>query len=396
MRKNIFFNYISRVDGFSVVAIGQTLSYINRLSDLQSWSYRKPSCPEESYDTRYLLCEYLKQIIDKIIEYSQNYIHASTDYISGGDIFTNQIDLGDNITSTIPPIRCFNSGLCSNNKKELLMLLISKEELNEECNRDQNIRVYGLNNIILENAHDIIQYMEDNNIDYLLYNAVEYVNKKFSIDHGIGHLSVVDMTNNGELCRTSINIAALENAFKKGAINYKHILEDHPERLQGILYLDRSYAEKIYNKLVNEYPDLNQDRIMELCSDIELSENDFKLKLDQIFEDALKRLKRDSSLAIPVGLNNSNKVYEKNVKGSFLIPLYKTPNEDKPFGAMVAMCIVKTNESKAKRQEGTTEESADYDSCMYRLDTFYTLDMALEDTLAYVHLKKEIWCNPNR
>lgn len=389
MSNNIFFNNIS-VDGFSVVAIGQTLSYINGLSDLQLWSYRKPSCPEESYDTRYLLCEYLKQIIDKIIEYSQKDLHASTDYISGGDIFS------DNITSTIPPIRCFNSGLRSNNKKELLMLLISKEELNEECNRDQNIRVYGLNNIILENAHDIIQYMEENNINYLLYNAVEYVNKELSINHGIEHLSVVDMTNNGELCRTRINIAALENAFKNGAINYKHILEDHPERLQGIHYLDRSYAEEIYNKLVNEYPDLNQDRIMELCSEIELNENDFKLKLDPIFEDALKRLKRDSSLAIPVGLNNSNKVYGDNVKGSFLIPLYKTPDEDKPFGAMVAMCIVKTNESKAKRQEGTTEELADYDSCMYRLDTFYDLDMALKDTLAYVHLKKEIWCNPNR
>ncbi len=97
-----------------------------------------------------------------------------------------------------------------------------------------------------------------------------------------------------------------------------------------------------------------------------------------------------------MGLNNSNKKYGDNVKGSFLIPLYKTPDDDKPFGAMVAMCIVKTNESKAKREKGSTEESADYDSCMYRLDTFYTLDMALEDTLAYVHLKKEIWCNPNR
>ena len=118
MSNNEFFKCISRVDGFSVVAIDQTLSYINRLSDLQLWSYRKPSCPEKSYDTRSLLCEYLKQIIDKIIEYSQNDIHASTDYISGGDIFS------DNITSTIPPIRCFNSGLRSKNKKELLMLLI--------------------------------------------------------------------------------------------------------------------------------------------------------------------------------------------------------------------------------------------------------------------------------
>jgi len=339
MSNNDFFKCISRVDGFSVVAIGQTLSYINRLSDLQSWSYRKPSDPEVFYDAWYLLREYLKQIIDKIIEYSQNYIHPSTDYISGGDIFT----------STNSPIRCFNSGLRSINKKELLMLLISKEELNEECNRDHNIRKYGLNGNILENAHDIIQYMEDNNIDYLLYNAVEYVNKKLCINHGIGHLSVVDMTNNGELCRTKINIAALENAFKKGAINYKHILEDHPDRLQGIHYLDRSYAEKIYNKLVNEYPDLNKNRFMKLCSDIELSENDFKLKLNAFFEDALKRLKRDSSLAIPVGLNNSNKKYGDNVKGSFLIPLYKTPDDDKPFGAMVAMCIVKTNESKAKR-----------------------------------------------
>lgn len=387
MSNNIDFNYISKIDGFRVVAIGQTLNYVtDNLTDPQLWGYKKPSDPEVFYDAWYLLREYLKQIIDKIIEYSQNYIHPSTDYISGGDIFT----------STNSPIRCFNSGLRSINKKELLMLLISKEELNEECNRDHNIRKYRLNSIILENAHDIIQYMEDNNIDYLLYNAVEYVNKKLSINHGIGHFSVVDMTNNGELCRTKINIAALENAFKKGAINYKHILEDHPDRLQGIHYLDRSYAEKIYNKLVNEYPDLNKNRFMELCSDIELSENDFKLKLNAFFEDALKRLKRDSSLAIPVGLNNSNKVYGDNVKGSFLIPLYKTPDEDKPFGAMVAMCIVKTNESKAKRQEGTTEESADYDSCIYRLDTFYDLDMALRDTLAYVHLKKEIWCNPNR
>lgn len=387
MSNNIHFNYISEIDGFRVVAIGQTLNHVtNDLTDSQLWGYKKPSDPEVFYGARDLLREYLKQIIDKIIEYSQNYIHPSTDYISGGDIFT----------STNSPIRCFNSGLRSINKKELLMLLISKEELNEECNRDHNIRKYGLNSNILENAHDIIQYMEDNNIDYLLYNAVEYVNKKLSINHGIGHLSVVDMTNNGELCRSKINIAALENAFKKGAINYKHILEDHPDRLQGIHYLDRSYAEKIYNKLVNEYPDLNKNRFMELCSDIELSENDFKLKLNAFFEDALKRLKRDSSLAIPVGLNNSNKVYGDNVKGSFLIPLYKTPDEDKPLGAMVAMCIVKTNESKAKRQEGTTEESADYDSCMYRLDTFYDLDMALRDTLAYVHLKKEIWCNPNR
>ena len=69
MSNNEFFKCISRVDGFSVVAIDQTLSYINRLSDLQLWSYRKPSCPEKSYDTRSLLCEYLKQIIDKIIEY---------------------------------------------------------------------------------------------------------------------------------------------------------------------------------------------------------------------------------------------------------------------------------------------------------------------------------------
>ena len=343
MSNNIHFNYISEIDGFRVVAIGQTLNHVTKnLTDPQLWGYKKPSNPEVFYDARYLLREYLKQIIDKIIEYSQNDIHPFTYYVSGGDIFTSQ-------TSTIPPIRCFNSGLRSINKKELLMLLISKEELNEECNRDHNIRKYGLDSNILENAHDIIQYMEDNNIDYLLYNAVEYVNKKLSINHGIGHLSVVDMTNNGELCRTKINIAALENAFKKGAINYKHILEDHPDRLQGIHYLDRSYAEKIYNKLVNEYPDLNKNRFMKLCSDIELSENDFKLKLNAFFEDALKRLKRDSSLAIPVGLNNSNKVYGDNVKGSFLIPLYKTPDEDKPFGAMVAMCIVKTNESKAKR-----------------------------------------------
>ena len=61
MSNNEFFKCISRVDGFSVVAIGQTLSYINRLSDLQSWSYRKPSDPEVFYDAWYLLREYLKQ-----------------------------------------------------------------------------------------------------------------------------------------------------------------------------------------------------------------------------------------------------------------------------------------------------------------------------------------------
>ena len=388
MSNNIHFNYISEIDGFRVVAIGQTLNHVTKnLTDPQLWGYKKPSNPEVFYDARYLLREYLKQIIDKIIEYSQNDIHPFTYYVSGGDIFTSQ-------TSTIPPIRCFNSGLRSKNKKELLMLLISKEELNEECNRDQNNRKYTLDHNILENAHDIIQYMEDRNIDYLLYNAIEYVNKDFNIDHGIEHLSVVDMTNNGELCRTRINTVALENAFKNGTIYYKHILE-HPDRLQGIQYLDRSYVEKIFSILVNAFPDLDRERIERDFPEIELNEKDFELKFDSIFEDALERLKKDPSLAIPVGLNDDNKGFGDNVKGSFLIPCYKTPDDDKPFGAIVAMCIVKKDESRGK-QPLLSEGLADYDSCIYRLDTFYDLDIALRDTLAYVHLKKEIWCNPNR
>ena len=115
------------------------------------------------------------------------------------------------------------------------------------------------------------------------------------------------------------------------------------------------------------------------------------LKVKEIVEDAISRLKKNPRLAIPYGINEDNKGV--NVRSQFLIPAFEDKNKAIPFGALVARCKVSEAETKMKSTIGRPHDIAEFSSCSYDFPTLLTLEMALKDSLAYVNFDKDLWCN---
>ena len=323
------------------------------LWNYEPWKIEVPNSDSYHYINKEELVErYLQQITSKILDCYQKSVFTYANYMTGGRL------------DWPIPIRYFNLGLKKDGRYQLLYM-ISREQLSQEQKDSKYWKL--LNNQIQKKKDDIVKFMKDNDYDYLAFKVDDadfrmQINgcdskKVLNINEKI---EPVDFYEN-DLCRMYINLEKITKNVIDSA-NYKHIANDN-------------------------------DNITRLPACIKSIDDDEArlLKVKDIVEDAIFRLKKNPRLAIPYGINKDNK--EFNVRSQFLIPAFEDQNATRPFGALVARCTVSESETKMKSAIGCPHNIAEFSSCSYDFPTLLTLEMALKNSLAYVNLDKNIWCN---
>ena len=134
----------------------------------------------------------------------------------------------------------------------------------------------------------------------------------------------------------------------------------------------------------------------------------FELRMEKVIHQAIERVKRNPRLAIPYGLNDTNKTALKDMLslGQFVIPLY---NEGEAFLGLTLRC--KINQSKVKETTNRiiekdkkgkkigrpeTEEIVSFRECTYSADTILPLPIVRMNVLPYVDCDvSNLWCFNN-
>ena len=349
-RYNVF-PYIKKEENGQLVSEFHVLMYDDVMQDIiknqeSLWNYEpwKVNGTNNYINKEKLVENYLQQITSKILACDHGDQESFYEYLTGGDL--------DNT----PPFRCFNLGL-KKQGRYMLLYMISKEQLSKEQNGSKYWNWVGRH--LPNNKDKIVTFMSENSYDYFAFKVDDASFIKDCPYQGLKETEPIDFYKN-DLCRMHINLKKITKTVEDSA-NFKHIANDY-------------------------------DNKKRLPKDIKsITDDDNRLLIvKEIVRDALDRLKRNPRLAIPCGINNGNK--ENNVRSQFLIPVYENKLKSRPFGALVARCKVITDEanSKAKSLEPNL---AEFSSCFYEFPTLLTLEMAVEDSLAYVNFDKNVWCN---
>ncbi len=136
----------------------------------------------------------------------------------------------------------------------------------------------------------------------------------------------------------------------------------------------------------------------------------FEQRMEDVIHDAIERVKRNPRLAIPYGLNDTNRTARKDMLslGQFVIPLYN--EEGEVFLGLTLRCkvsqtsvkettilITKFKEKKTKKiEKQVIEEIVSFRECTYSADTILPLPIVRMNVLPYVDCDvSNLWCFPN-
>jgi len=273
-----------------------------------------------------------------------------------------------------------------------------------------------------EEKATIVQEMENRNASYYMYDV--WGEKKLSdtlqVARGDAPPSFY-----GKIYEMVININNLTINKQNSILGDPNHYYEHMDRIPGGLRpdcIDDAYIIRVNdNSDIIENDNDNRDkkkrikkqRIRDFKEDCPPEKREyFELKMEKVIKEAVERVKRNPRLAIPYGLNNTNKESDTRDTlslGQFVIPLYY---EGKVVLGLTLRCkisntrvkqmikiIANSLEKEKKTRKGGLDEYYEilkFRYCTYSVDTILPLPIVRMNVLPYVDCDvSNLWCFNN-
>lgn len=357
-------NYYSMktINGFNAIVLPKFLGEIaeaeSRVTNHKDNFWE--NIEKQSYGQYHVLANYLEQVIAKGYE---------NEHEVEGPVTPQALN------RSIPDIRCVYSGLKGkrtddSNIQDIHLLFVSTEDMSRAADRhliDRHL-IEAYENA-LEGGGNALR----RNFNYILYKVwygtlPEKIRSKYDTDH----YERADFFGK-DICKRTLNLYN----FKVNSVN----------------------------SLIGNFHYEDPDQLHRWPSDIQgMTENDRRITVKAIIEDAVKRVLLNPGLAYPMGLNHKTGAGVIS-PGQFVIPLYRDENNPKPMLGLTIKTIMhhKSEDyifAKSSSEEGISREekeriknAIEFSFLTYSVNTILPLEDVRMNVLPYVNCDvSNLWC----